>query len=295
MPNTKTIHVPHLGGIDAAYQMPKEYDPAKPTVVLVNAFTATSELYRQQFDDPQLSAKVNLVAIELLGHGQTRTSSEQWTYWDTAEMNLQVLNALGIAKAFVLGTSQGGWVTVQMALLRPDMIAGIIPLGTSMDAESDRSRKLDCWDGQSIVSGFVNQWTVSKPVPNFEPGDDYCDALIGVGFNECSAEVHDFWRDSIKSNYRGDDGRRQLRMAAINLAERGSMHLRLPDVRCPVLWLHGTKDVVFSSANAAEEIKLFTQSQDARLVTIDGGAHFLNCTHPTEVNSAVVEFVNKYQ
>lgn len=122
MPNTKNIHVPHLGGIDAAYQMPKEYDPAKPTVVLVNAFTATSELYRPQFDDPQLSDKVNLVAIELLGHGQTRTSSEQWTYWDTAQMNLQVLDALGIAKAYVLGTSQGGWVTVQMALLRPDMV-----------------------------------------------------------------------------------------------------------------------------------------------------------------------------
>ncbi|KAJ5642914.1 uncharacterized protein N7484_005421 [Penicillium longicatenatum] len=237
MPNTKIVHVPHLGGIDAAYQMP-EYDPAKPTVVLVNAFTATSELYRQQFDDPQLAAKVNLVAIELLGHGQTRTSSEQWTYWDTAEMNLQVLDALGIARAFVLGTSQGGWVTVQMALLRPEMIAGIIPLGTSMDSESDRSRKLDCWDGLKVVSDFVNQWTVSKPVPNFEPGDDYCDALIGVGFNECSAEVHDFWRDSIKSNYRGEDGRKRLRMAAINLAERGSMHLRLADVRCPVLWLH---------------------------------------------------------
>ena len=116
-----------------------------------------------------------------------------------------------------------------------------------MDAESDRSRKLDCWDGQSIVSGFVNQWTVSKPVPNFEPGDDYCDALIGVGFNECSAEVHDFWRDSIKSCYRGDDGRRRLRMAAINLAERGPMHLRLPDVRCPVLWLHVSLSIFHST------------------------------------------------
>lgn len=116
-----------------------------------------------------------------------------------------------------------------------------------MDSESDRSRKLNCWDGMSIVSGFVDQWTVSKPVPNFEPGDDYCDALIGVGFNECSTEVRDFWRDSIKSNYRGEDGRRRLRMAAINLAERGSMHLRLADVRCPVLWLHVSVSISYSA------------------------------------------------
>jgi pimeloyl-ACP methyl ester carboxylesterase len=37
-------------------------------------------------------------------------------------MNLQVLDALKIDRAFVLGTSQGGWVTVQMALLRPEKV-----------------------------------------------------------------------------------------------------------------------------------------------------------------------------
>lgn len=124
MPNTKTVHVPHLGGIDAAYQMPRAYDRTKPTVVLVNAFTTSSELYRDQFKNSKLNENMNLVAIELLGHGQTRTAREHWTYWDTAEMNLQVLDALGIERAFVLGTSQGGWVTVQMALLRPETVYG---------------------------------------------------------------------------------------------------------------------------------------------------------------------------
>jgi pimeloyl-ACP methyl ester carboxylesterase len=126
MVNTKTIRVPHLGGIDAAYQMPREYDPAKPTVVLINAFTTSSELYRDQFNDASLTDKMNLVAIELLGHGQTRTAREHWTYWDTAEMNLQVLDALKIDRAFVLGTSQGGWVTVQMALLRPEKVTSFL-------------------------------------------------------------------------------------------------------------------------------------------------------------------------
>lgn len=122
MVNTKTIHVPHLEGIDAAYQMPREYDPAKPTVVLINAFTMSSELYRDQFGDTELADNMNLIAIELLGHGQTRTAREHWTYWDTAEMNLQVLDVLKIDRAFLLGTSQGGWVTVQMALLRPEKV-----------------------------------------------------------------------------------------------------------------------------------------------------------------------------
>lgn len=122
MPNTKTVRVPHLGGIDAAYQMPRQYDPSKPTLVLVNSFTTSSELYRQQFDNDKLTSTMNLLAIELLGHGQTRTKRENWTYWDTAEMNLQVLDALNIDKTFVLGTSQGGWITARMALMRLEKV-----------------------------------------------------------------------------------------------------------------------------------------------------------------------------
>lgn len=107
-----------------------------------------------------------------------------------------------------------------------------------MDYESERSRKLRCWDGPTIVTGFVKQWTNSEPVPNFEPDNSYCDALIGVGFNKCSDEVRNYWRSSMKSVYKGENGRRKIRQAGINLAERGSLHLRLSDIRCPVLWLH---------------------------------------------------------
>lgn len=122
MSNTKSVNVPHLGGITAGYQMPHPYDPSMPTLVLVNSFTTSSELYRGQFENQKLTAAMNLLAIELLGHGQTRTKSENFTYWDTAIMNLQVMEALGVKKAFVLGTSQGGWITVRMALLAPDTV-----------------------------------------------------------------------------------------------------------------------------------------------------------------------------
>lgn len=134
MPNTKTVHVPHLGGIDAAYQMPKSYDPSKPTVVLVNSFTTSSELYKSQYANEELTQAMNLIAIELLGHGQTRTQAGNWTYWDTAIMNVQVLEKLelcgGGKKVFVLGTSQGGWITVRMALVAPNLVSVLAALLT---------------------------------------------------------------------------------------------------------------------------------------------------------------------
>lgn len=76
MPNTKTIRVPHLGGIQAAYQMPQPYNPSLPTLVMVNSFTTSSELYRSQYANRELTDNMNLLAIELLGHGQTRVEEE---------------------------------------------------------------------------------------------------------------------------------------------------------------------------------------------------------------------------
>lgn len=295
MPNTRTVHVPHLGGIDAAYQMPHPYDSSKPTLVLVNSFTTSSELYRKQYANKLLTDKMNLLAIELLGHGQTRTKSENFTYWDTAIMNLQVMDALEIPKAFVLGTSQGGWITARMALLAPEKIQGIVPLGTSMDFESERTRKLGCWDGVAACTGPIDNWTTNTSTPDFQPDLDYCDFLIDIGFGKnCPQETRDFWRETIQANYQGDDGRRRARMAAINLRERDGLHGRLFDIRCPVMWLHGTDDVVYSVANAEQEIKLFTNAKSADLVTVDGGAHFLSASHPKEVDDALISFVGKY-
>jgi len=295
MPNTKTVHVPHLGGIDAAYQMPYPYDASKPTLVLVNSFTTSSELYRQQYANKQLTDKMNLLAIELLGHGQTRTKSENFTYWDTAIMNIQVLEALGIPKAFVLGTSQGGWITVRMALLAPEKIQGIIPLGTSLDYESERTRKLGCWDGVAACTGPIDQWTSATATPDFKPDIPYCDFLIDIGFGKnCAQDVRDFWRKTIQANYQGDDGRRRARMAAINLRERDGLHGRLFDVKCPVMWLHGTDDVVYSVANAEQEIKLLVNAKPADLVVVEGGAHFLSASHPKEVDNALIAFVGKH-
>jgi microsomal epoxide hydrolase len=65
---------------------------------------------------------MNLLAIEPLGHGSTSCPSEHFTYWDSALMALQVMDKLGIDKAFALGTSQGGWIVTRMALLAPDRV-----------------------------------------------------------------------------------------------------------------------------------------------------------------------------
>ena len=150
-----TIKVPHLGGIDAGYRVSgDEIDASKPTLVLVNSMCTTSSLFESQFGAKDLTDAVNLLAIEPLGHGATSVKSEHFTYWDSAIMNLQVMEALGVDKAFTLGTSAGGWIVVRMALLAPEKILGVLPLGTSMDYEAADSREKGCWGPRTQLGPF---------------------------------------------------------------------------------------------------------------------------------------------
>lgn len=293
MTSLQTIEIPHLGGSAIGCRFSAPYNPALPTLVLINSFTTSSDLYRKQFADTALVSRVNLLALEPYGHGATRTSSEQFTYWDSAIANLQVLDKLGIEAAFVLGTSQGGWIAVRMAILAPSRIKGIIPLGSSLDCESENSRAMGCWDAEAFCAPWIDG--LAKPVgPDWVPSDQYCNDLIDPGFGATvDMETRAFWTARMKENYRGDDGRRRLRMCTINLLERDGLRQRLDYVECPVLWLHGSADVVYSVQHAAMEVKLFTRARSVHFVRVEGGHHFLSASNPREVNEAALGFVQR--
>ena len=293
MSNAETITVPHLGTSTIGYRLGKAYDAALPTLVMVNSFSTSVELFRPQFADEKLTASANLLALEPYGHGQTRASYEQFTYWDSAIAGLQVLDALDIPAAFVLGTSQGGWVAARMAMLAPRTVKGIIALGTSMDFESQRSRDLGCWDGVAFCTPAINALADSV-------GDDWVipveliDAVLTEGLGEdLPPEERSFWHATHQENYAGDAGRERLRTSAINLRDRDGLHGRLDHVRCPILWLQGTADPVYSVANAQDEIKLFVSSPAAELRVIEGGRHFLSASNPDDVNTSTAEFINR--
>lgn len=163
-----------------------------------------------------------------------------------------------------------------------------------MDYESERSRRLGCWDAIAITTPFIERWT-TRPQPDFSPGQDYVDLVLNQGFGEdFPQEEREFWAREIEKNDRGEDGRQRLRVAMINLRDRDGLHARLWDVTCPVLWMQGTEDASYSVANAEEEIKLFVNSREAKLKVVKGGHHFLSASNPEEVNYGVLKFLLKW-
>ncbi|MBN9794740.1 alpha/beta hydrolase [Pseudonocardia sp. TMWB2A] len=294
MSSTATVDVPHLGGSRIGYRSGRPHDPSLPTVVMVNSFTTTVDLYRPQFEDTALSGAANLLALEPYGHGATRSAYPHFTYWDSALANLQAMDALGVDRAFVLGTSQGGWVAARMALLAPDRIQGILPLGTSMDFESPASRERGCWDGIEFCTPSVD--ALAAPVgDDWVVPEEFVDAVLGAGLGEgIGDEFRAFWRRTYRETYTGDDGRHRLRVCTVNLRDRDGLHGRLDEVRCPVLWLHGTDDTVYSVANAEDGIRRFTGARHAELEIVQGGQHFLSASNPEEVDAAALAFVTRW-
>ena len=62
MGDVETITVPHLGSSTIGYRLGKAYDATLPTLVMVNSFSTSVELYRPQFADEKLMATANLLA-----------------------------------------------------------------------------------------------------------------------------------------------------------------------------------------------------------------------------------------
>jgi len=117
-------------------------------------------------------------------------------------MTLQVLDALKIVgKVFAVGTSQGGWIVVRMYPLRPDRIAGITPLGTSLDYESQRTRDLGNFDCLATLTGPIKEFESETPTPDFVIPQSFRDFPIDVGFGK---EIDDatvkFWNEEMKQN-----------------------------------------------------------------------------------------------
>ncbi|WP_017835838.1 alpha/beta fold hydrolase [Dietzia sp. UCD-THP] len=125
--------------------------------------------------------------------------------------------------------------------------------------------------------------------------DDFVVAVLGAGLGENVSDAErDFWIQTYRINYRRDEGRRRLRTSSINLRDRDGPEARLSDVHCPVLWLQGTADQVYSVANAEDGIARFTGSLSATLQIVEGGQHFLTASDPEVADAATLAFVEQW-
>ncbi|MEL6893758.1 MAG: alpha/beta hydrolase, partial [Actinomycetota bacterium] len=238
-----------------------------PAVLFSHGFLMDRTMF-----DPQVQAlrdAYRCISWDERGFGGT-VAPGPFSYWDSADDAIGLLDHLGVDRAVLVGMSQGGFLSLRAALAHPDRVAALVLIDSQ--AGVDDAETIDGYRGMLHV---------------FEHGSDDERAAVFemvsgliLGDAELSAEWIPRWE-------RIDRG--QLVLAGGALLGRDDVSERIGDIGCPILAVHGTADQAIDIAFAHE---LAEAAVDHRgVVAVEGAAHAPNLTHPDEVNNALREFL----
>ena len=238
-----------------------------PPVVLAHGLLMDHEMFAPQLE--ALGSRYRIITWDARCHGQTETTDDPFTYWDLAEDLRGLLDHLGIARAVIGGMSQGGFVALRFALKHPERVAALILLSTQAGTEDPEKvaiyeSMLDVWEAEGLNDQLAE--TIAAIILGNEwPGRE---AWIAK------------WRQLPRS---------LLRPAFNALVSREDIHDRLGEIKVPALVIHGTADAAIDIELAQRLCSELANCQP--LVTIEGGGHACNLTHPKLVNLTVQRYL----
>ncbi|MFC0778256.1 alpha/beta fold hydrolase [Flavobacterium sp. HJSW_4] len=110
------------------------------TIVLLHGFLENKKMWSEYV--ALFSEKYRVVAIDLLGHGESDCLGYVHKMEDNADVVNAVLEDLKIEKAIIVGHSMGGYVGLAFAELYPDKIRKLVLLNSTSKEDSEE-RKLN--------------------------------------------------------------------------------------------------------------------------------------------------------
>lgn len=234
-----------------------------PAVILSHGFLIDHSMF-----DPQVEALRKyhrVVTWDERGFGGTPATGE-FSYWDSARDVLALMDHLSIDSAFVGGMSQGGFISLRVALTAPERVRGLILIDTQAGTED-----ADKVEGYGQLHEV---WMAHGPAP---VQDVIAGLILGPGQ----------WSDWFEKWASLDT--RQFSWAFQCLMNRDDITPRLGEITCPSLIIHGTEDAAIPVSKA--ETLRDGLAGPSTLVTVEGAPHAANLTHSIPVNAAIKGFL----
>ena len=107
-------------------------------VVLLHGFLENTTMWNSTVEF--LSKKYRVIAIDLLGHGQSENLGYVHTMEQMAESVQEVLSYLKIRKSFFVGHSMGGYVALAFAEFFPDNVKGLCLMNSTSRGDSEEKQ-----------------------------------------------------------------------------------------------------------------------------------------------------------
>jgi pimeloyl-ACP methyl ester carboxylesterase len=184
-----------------------------------------------------------------------------------------LMDLLGIERATLAGLSMGGGVAQLCAVRHPDRVAGLVLVSTSPDfAEPTRARMRGEADRIEQVG--------------IQPGD--VGAMVARWLSESFAEAHPETVAAIRDCVLGYAPDVLAARSRAN-AER-DLTARLPEIKCPVLFVAGAQDPMGPATHAATyQLGL----HDLEVQLIAGSSHLVPVEAAAEFNRIVADFLTR--
>jgi pimeloyl-ACP methyl ester carboxylesterase len=117
-----------LDGVRVHYQ--EAGDANAPALVLIHGFASSTLVWSKVFLT-LANAGYRVIAFDMLGHGYSaKPRNGEYTIEGQAKLVMRLLDALGIQRAIIVGSSYGGAVAATCALDYPDRVEKLILVGT---------------------------------------------------------------------------------------------------------------------------------------------------------------------
>ena len=214
----------------------------------------------------RLSESYRVVAFDSYGFGLSeRSNSLEYGYDLWMEQAIEVLDALEIERAVVVGHSAGALTAVNLASNRPELIRGAILTGHGLTVDPAQMVPL--------LPGIGELWAARRSVI----GDTFSDS-----YRERAEAVH---------RIRGTRAaylaflRSQYSIAFLRNYMFSSIY---EDIEIPVLQMHGALDQSQAIDSARE---LSARLADTRFVAIEGSDHYIHIGAPDLWVEEVTKFV----
>lgn len=130
-----------------------------PAVLFVHGGGGTQEHWR--FQVRQVGSRWMALAVDLPGHGDSQGEGYR-TIAEYRDFVRDLLDALGISRAVLVGHSMGGGIAQSFALAYPDRLAGLVLVGTGarLRVHPDIFATIQ-WD-MAEAGRLISQWAYSQ-------------------------------------------------------------------------------------------------------------------------------------
>lgn len=125
---SRSGHLP-INGLDLYYEVFGDLEaPGPPLLLIPGAFMATGSM--SAWVDA-FAAKRAVIVFDQQGHGRTPDTERRMSYEQFGDDAAELLRALGIERADVLGYSQGGGAAIQLAIRHPALVGHLVSMSAT--------------------------------------------------------------------------------------------------------------------------------------------------------------------